>query len=698
MLKTILGAIAPISNLRDLDKIIRIDAEALVTNHATFDRFVEKNRLTYFLCMNAWYSVIEQYSRLTATAMLQYASKYGFIETIKLFVSFSTDLINSGPSSLTATGRLLYIDIGSALNANPQYPATRGVMTTDEVFLEICRFPKRFSLSGATALKDESLKDFFEFQKTLKYRQRKPETHIYRVITRYAAQFLRSYVDWRDILTSWNNLDVTDGVFSAGICDDSSKKLISKLCVLNRTHPWYFHTLMGVPLVHEDPDKWPSYWGRTRSLEDEERTQWRSESGPDVLRFEVKTVKPRAVPKNYKTARIIAPETVYRQMMAQAMSHVLDKHMMRRHGPGHNLDIHDQERQCQLAFQGSTNGLISTFDLSKASDSITLPLLYDLFGAQVVEAVESVLPTHYVKPDGSAQLLQSKLMMGNGITFIFLTMTTWAIACAGVKYASLFKSDSEHMSDEEIMHSISVYGDDVIGPTEYAESIVDAFEACGFQINSEKSYWSTTHLYRESCGSEWYCGKDVSTIYYPRFAIEGELCVRKGDIVANFSNKTHLDSHTEEYYDSLMSVVSLQRRLMQKGYTRASTFLYSFVQELVPQMTVSTPDISSETSDLIGYVDISCRKRNQRGTPPASLGDAPLRVYRETPVVVWDTARAITPQEQCVFDYYRYTKFLKYGPQYDTELDKLLGTSSKPTTINQVAGEPKIVWRMRATD
>lgn len=698
MLKTILGAIAPISNLRDIDKIIRIDARSLAGNNSDIDRFVEKNRLTYFLCMNSWYTVIEQYSRLSAAAMLQYAGKYGLVETIKLFTNYSDVMVNTGPSSLTSTGQLLYIDIGNSLHANGQYPATREMMTPDEVFLEICRFPKRFSPLGANALQRASLTDFYEYQKTLRYRQRKPKTHVYRVITGYAAHFLDLYVKWDDVLTSWNNLDVTDGVFSAGICDNSSSRLISKLCVLNQTHPWYFHTMMGVPLPSNNPDKWPSYWGRTQHASSEHQLCWRSGCGKDVLRFEVKTVKPRAVPKNYKTARIIAPETVYRQMMAQAMARVLDKHMTSLHGSGHNLDIHDQQRQCELAYQGSMNGLVSTFDLSKASDSITLPLLYDLFGKRVVDAIEPVLPTHYVTSDNAVRLLQSKLMMGNGITFLFLTMVTWAIACAGVKYASLFKPEGERMTDEAIMHSVSVYGDDVIGLTEYAESIVDAFEACGFQINEEKSYWSPVHRYRESCGSEWYNGVDVSTVYYPRSPIQGDLYIRKGEVIAAFSNNTRRDGHDDRYYDSLMSIISLQRRLMQKGYTRASSFLYSFVQELVPQMTVSTPDISGETSDLIGYVDIPCLKRNQRGTPPASLGDIPQRVYRDTPVAVWDAVRNINDQERRVFDYYRYTQFLKYGPQYDTELDRLLGTSSKPTTLNQVAGEPRIVWRIKAAD
>lgn len=698
MLKSILGDIAPLSNLGDIDKIIRVDAGSLVANNATIDRFIDRNRLTYFLCINTWYCVIEQYSRLTATAMLQYVGKYGLVETIKLFVGFSDELINGGPSSLTATGRLLYIDIGSALNADTQYPATRGMMSADEIFLEICRFPKRFSPLNADALQEASLKSFYDFQKTLRYEQRKPKTRMYRIITYYASQFLKKYVKWDDVLASWNKIDVTDGVFSSGTCDNSSNRLISKLCVLNATHPWYFHAIMGVPLTHENVDKWPSYWGRTRTVYDEVRSQWRSKSGNDVLRFEVKTVKPRAVPKNYKTARIIAPETVYRQMIAQAMARVLDKHMTYLHGSGHNLDIHDQQRQCRLAYQGSIDGLLSTFDLSSASDSIVLPLLYDLYGERVVNAIEPVLPSHYVKSDGSVHLLQSKLMMGNGITFIFLTMTTWAIACAGVKYATLFEDENVRMTDDEIMHSVHVYGDDVIGLTEYADSIVDAFEVTGFHINTDKSYWDPNHLYRESCGSEWFEGADVSTVYYPRFSIQGKLYQDKNGIAATFSDNTHLDSHDDEYYDSLMSVISLQRRLMCKGYTRASTFLYQFIQGHVPQMTVSTPDISAGTSDLVGYIDIPCIKRNQRGTPPASLRDVPTRVYRDTPVVVWDVKRAITEQEQQVFDYYRYTTFLKHGPQFESELDRLLGISMKPVTLNQVAGEPKIVWRIKAAD
>jgi hypothetical protein len=50
---------------------------------------------------------------------------------------------------------------------------------------------------------------------------------------------------------------------------------------------------------------------------------------------------------------------------------------------------------------------------------------------------------------------------------------------------------------------------------------------------------------------------------------------------------------------------------------------------------------------------------------------------------------------KALYTCYKYQTFLKYGPRYDSELDRLLGVSSRPQTINEVFGKPEIVWATR---
>jgi hypothetical protein len=87
--------------------------------------------------------------------------------------------------------------------------------------------------------------------------------------------------------------------------------------------------------------------------------------------------------------------------------------------------------------------------------------------------------------------------MGNGATFeleslIFYSLL-WSVCC----------------QDEE--RTISVYGDDLICPSDCYDEVLDALSLLGFVPNDEKSFGSGP--FRESCGKDYWAGTNVRPVY-----------------------------------------------------------------------------------------------------------------------------------------------------------------------------------------
>jgi hypothetical protein len=55
---------------------------------------------------------------------------------------------------------------------------------------------------------------------------------------------------------------------------------------------------------------------------------------------------------------------------------------------------------------------------------------------------------------------------------------------------------------------VRVFGDDIIIPKDYVDSVILVLETFGFKVNRGKSFW--TGRFRESCGKEYYGSRDVS--------------------------------------------------------------------------------------------------------------------------------------------------------------------------------------------
>lgn len=169
------------------------------------------------------------------------------------------------------------------------------------------------------------------------------------------------------------------------------------------------------------------------------------------------------------------------------------------------LDVEElPECHKQLARASSISGENATIDWSSASDCVSIELLRWLLPAEWFDAVWSVR-CDYTSCYGVTVPLNMISSMGNATTFPLETLVFWAYAMATVR---TYGSSTSFFPSWKEFQTCSVFGDDCIIPTPYAEKFISIMEEVGFIVNSEKSFYGTER-FRESCGGDYLAGYDV---------------------------------------------------------------------------------------------------------------------------------------------------------------------------------------------
>ena len=199
------------------------------------------------------------------------------------------------------------------------------------------------------------------------------------------------------------------------------------------------------------------------------------------------------VPKSAKTFRSIAVEPSLNQMFQLGVGdHIASR--LRRVG----IDIKDQTRNQRLAREGSITGALATLDLSSASDTISIGIVRHLLPLDWYSLLKYGRSGHYM--DGDRRCLFSKFSsMGNGFTFPLETLIFYALSVASCEALGL------------CTENVSVYGDDIIIPTEGYDLLKEVLHASGFLLNTDKSFYSGE--FRESCGADYLSGIDIRPCY-----------------------------------------------------------------------------------------------------------------------------------------------------------------------------------------
>jgi hypothetical protein len=640
----------------DINSIMKIDAPEMSSKPS---EYVKANMLNYYILINCWLRLVEMWSKFGWAQVLNCIKSKGLIATIRIF-SDAADQIVHGEDVDSGLVRTLYADVrnrGPVIGV-PTDPAREIHYDAMAAILLICRFPKRFSPLKADKLNQVAYDSFRENQIRLYRWQGTP--HSYYVESR-VREAIHSLLDWDGLCDVLEGIDYLE--FTPGVSFDTDSSLVSKLQSVQAERVEYFYQPFGIPCVASKGTQEMEYWG----------------FHDDIERHRVRLI---AVPKNFKTARVIAPENVYRQGLARAYFNVCDRFL-----PG-EVKLHDQTQNQQYALEGSLSGDLATLDLHAASDSVTHTLFYSVFPARFCRIMDRILPTHYINEVGKEYRLQCVATMGNSMTFWLESVVFLGIATAATNYVKLWGP----LKDERI----TIYGDDIILPTEAAQTCIDWLTELGFIVNSDKSFFDKDHKYRESCGEEYYQGRCVSSAYFPRFPLVGQLG-------GALSPRSYRDGFRGTRIDTMSAIIDLQHKLFNLCVP-ASLLVSEIVRESEPRMTVSAPDRG--LSDLWGYLEEGKEIPAPAGKvlpPKEGAAKYPLRIQRMTvegqvrdghlaPITTYKKLSDISDEEYMLYSLYKYEQFLRFGPRYDDPLLRLLGISAPPLTFEEARTKGETKW------
>lgn len=199
------------------------------------------------------------------------------------------------------------------------------------------------------------------------------------------------------------------------------------------------------------------------------------------------------VPKDCSKDRGIAVEPSINVFYQLSIGRLIRERLSR-----YGLNLTDgQVIHRRLACEASTEGHLATLDLSNASDTICKNLVEFLLPPSWF-AVLNDLRSSKTLFKGKFLLLEKFSSMGNGFTFELETLIFYSLvtACCELSVTDPF---------------VSVYGDDLIFPTECSSVVMPFLKLAGFSVNTRKSF--TDGWFRESCGGDYFKGEPVRAHY-----------------------------------------------------------------------------------------------------------------------------------------------------------------------------------------
>lgn len=214
------------------------------------------------------------------------------------------------------------------------------------------------------------------------------------------------------------------------------------------------------------------------------------------------------VPKDSSTDRVIAIEPRFNMFLQKGVgTHI--RRRLKRNG----IDLNNQSINQMLAGISYRCNL-ATLDLKSASDSVSTELVAQLVPVDWFNYLDD-LRSHYGEmPDKAIIRFEKFSSMGNGFTFELESLIFFAIGYAISKLDSID-------TNQHIVSTLSVYGDDIVCPQEMFASFVESLSYCGFQTNSQKSF--SDGYFFESCGKHFFKGFEVTPIYQKETLCDREL-------------------------------------------------------------------------------------------------------------------------------------------------------------------------------
>ncbi len=270
------------------------------------------------------------------------------------------------------------------------------------------------------------------------------------------------------------------------------------------------------------------------------------------------------VPKTQKSPRVIAIEPVCMQFIQQAIASWLKPRIEQSCAyTSGRVNFTRQDINAKLSLSSSKSGVLSTLDMSEASDRVSSGLVWRMLSSVPVlrKQIFACRSTRANLPSGKTIPLRKFASMGSALCFpvesmaFFIAIVSSRIHSAGVRCSPT--------SIRKYSDGVYVYGDDLIVPAGEAPSICEFLDLLGFKINANKSFW--TGKFRESCGMDAYDGVDVTPVY-----------------VRSMLPTDRTDAH------GLASAVALANQFYLIGYWNTARYIRQKVERLLGDMPAIT--------------------------------------------------------------------------------------------------------------
>lgn len=223
-------------------------------------------------------------------------------------------------------------------------------------------------------------------------------------------------------------------------------------------------------------------------------------------------VRVTLVPKTLKGPRVIAIEPSCMQYTQQGIRAELYARIESNWLTGQHINFTDQTINQSHAMSGSKDGLLATIDLSDASDRVPRDLALEMFrcNPDLRDAIDACRSTHAELPSGAViGPLRKFASMGSALCFPVEAMYFYTICVKALLRAQSLPET--YRSLEIVGRQVYVYGDDIIVPSAYADTVIEHLQWYNCKVNSAKTFVSGK--FRESCGVEAYAGYDVTPTY-----------------------------------------------------------------------------------------------------------------------------------------------------------------------------------------
>lgn len=265
------------------------------------------------------------------------------------------------------------------------------------------------------------------------------------------------------------------------------------------------------------------------------------------------------VPKDFRGPRLISAEPTVNQYLQQgqmkAIMHYVEYHPVL----SRSIRLQDQtynQRKAMKSYEDNT----TTLDLSDASDTVSAALVWYLF-AEVPLLRRQLMSTRsdFLSYNGREIRISAFAPMGSATCFPIETLVFWALSIASLGHVRRLSGLPDEL--EALSLELAVFGDDIIIPSEAYPSLQSILTRVGCKVNVSKTCNLTP--FRESCGTEWYNGTDVTIIRNKRYHYDDQ---RK------FSNHPVL--------------LGLQRKFFLRGLYSTANLCTDWAREIYPVCTI----------------------------------------------------------------------------------------------------------------